>query len=87
MTDTAPRLGTRAVERPAAPGQQHDCDGGCGEKIKFKARVRNKIIYANVYKGDRWDRLECFHPACYRAAGNPHGPVDRSGSDRLPNRR
>lgn len=65
-------------------GQMHDCDGGCGEKIKFQARKRNKIIYANCYEGDRWDRLERFHPACYLRAGSPYGPVDRRGSNLLP---
>jgi hypothetical protein len=82
--DTA--LGTRAVERPALPGQMHQCAGDCGERIKFQARKRNKIIYANVYEGDRWDRMEPWHPECYTRAGQPHGPVDRSDSNKLPNR-
>lgn len=86
MAEPAPQqLGTRAVERPALPGQMQNCDG-CGEKIKFQARRRMKIIYANVYEGDRWDRLEYYHPPCYLKAGAPHGPVDRSQSNKLPNR-
>lgn len=86
MATLGERLGTRAVERPVIPGQQYDCSAECGDKIKFRARERRKVIYANVYSGDRWDRLECWHPSCYRKAGSPHGKADRSGSDQLPNR-
>lgn len=67
------------------PGQQHECCG-CDDKIKFQARVRNKIVYANVYEGERWDRLETFHPPCYLRAGQPYGPLDRRNADRLPGR-
>jgi hypothetical protein len=84
--ETAPRLGTRAVERPVLPGQQHECAAECGERIKFRAQERRKVIYANVYEGDHWDRLECWHPHCYAKARRPHGPVDRSKSDQLPKR-
>jgi hypothetical protein len=86
MQDPTPVLGTRAVERPALPGQMQTCEG-CGEKIKFQARHRRKIIICNVYEDGHWDRLENFHPACYLQAGSPHGPVDRSQSNKLPNKR
>lgn len=86
MQEQRPALGTRAVERPAVPGQQHEC-ADCGTKIKFQARVRNKIVYANVYEGETWDRLECFHTPCYLGAGSPHGPLDRSRSNELPSRK
>lgn len=81
--DSPPVLGTRVVERPAVGGQMQTCDH-CGEKIKFVARLRKKILYANIYEGDRWDRLEYFHPACYLKMGAPYGAVDRAGTNQLP---
>jgi hypothetical protein len=76
--------GTRAVSRRIDPGSTAIC-AHCGEKVKFASRTptphRVQVI-ANVYCGDRWDRVEHFHagppPAdCYASAGEPHGPPGR----------
>ncbi|MBW3575131.1 MAG: hypothetical protein KY450_09730 [Actinobacteria bacterium] len=65
---------SRAVLRPVAPGSCAVCPG-CATAVKFAARVRKHQVIANVYVGDRWDRVEHYHPECYGKAGDPHGPV------------
>ena len=67
-------LGSRAVLRVIEPGTREKCPE-CGQPVMFqvwKGRRLQKVI-ANVYVGDRWDRVEHYHPACYVTAGEPYG--------------
>jgi hypothetical protein len=75
MTMTATTLGTRAVERIIVAGNMGLCTA-CGQAVKFRATHRLRQVICNVYVKGRWNRVEHFHPACYKQAGNPHGPVD-----------
>lgn len=43
--------------------------------VKFAAKVRRQQVIANVYVGDRWNRVEHYHAECYDSAGEPHGAV------------
>ncbi len=55
------------------PGSMVDCSG-CGERVKFQARVRLQQVICNVYNGDGvWERVEHFHAECYDSAGQPYG--------------
>lgn len=67
---------TRAVRRPLRAGTNVRCPG-CDELLQFRARVttRPHQIVVNVYDGDRWTRLEQYHPHCYAELGEPHGPL------------
>ena len=68
---------SRAVERAIAPGSAVHC-AHCGALVRFAVRGRVRQVIANVYLGGRWARVEHFHPCCYRAAGDPYGPVEMS---------
>ncbi|HLU42556.1 MAG TPA: hypothetical protein VKZ55_09175 [Microthrixaceae bacterium] len=61
--------------RDVEPGSTVDCTF-CGERLKFRAKVRLKQVICNVYEGDRWDRVEHYHTECYERADEPHGEVD-----------
>lgn len=65
-------LGTRAVERRVLERNEADCRL-CGAAIKFKAMTKATQIIANVYEGDRWNRVEHYHAECYIMAGEPYG--------------
>jgi hypothetical protein len=64
---------SRAVLRTIEAGNSAGC-AGCGEPVKFKAKVRSYQVICNVYVAGRWDRVEHYHAACYEAAGAPYGP-------------
>lgn len=83
---------SRAIVRVIEPGNEASCPG-CGQRVKFQARKKNaRQIICNVYVecdctdnsrcqgfGQRWDRVEHWHPECYDTAGKPHGePLDKS---------
>jgi hypothetical protein len=65
---------SRAVVRTVEPGNSAEC-ASCGERIKFRARMRLQQIICNVYVSGRWDRVEHFHTECYDTAGQPHGDI------------
>ncbi len=71
-TPTKPRLSSRAVLRRVEAGNSALCTG-CGEPVKFSAKAQRQQVICNVYVGDRWDRVEHYHDACYEAAGEPYG--------------
>ena len=48
----------------------------CDELIKFRARIRDEQVICNVYKDDKWDRVEHYHPECYQEAELPYGEAD-----------
>ena len=67
---------SRAVYRLIEAGSAVTCIG-CGEHIKFKAKVRAKQVICNVYTKGVWQRVEHFHEECYTLAGDPYGaPTD-----------
>ena len=72
-------LGTRAVPRVVEPGVGGWCASlQCPTNkgwIKFEARKKNTYVICNVYEGDKWDRIELYHPNCYEREGSPHGPL------------
>jgi len=63
---------SRAVSRLVEPGNWAECSL-CEEVIKFRARERRVQVICNVYVSNRWDRVEHFHPDCYKAAEAPYG--------------
>jgi len=68
-----PSAGTsRAVVRNIEAGLSAECVG-CGERIKFQAKVKAQQVICNVYIDGRWDRVEHFHHECYERTGEPHG--------------
>lgn len=69
-------LGTRAVAIKTTPGVYEWC-AGCASQIRFQPwrGTRPHHICANVYRRGTWDRVEHWHPTCYRQAGHPHGPI------------
>jgi len=69
---TKTALRTRAVVRTIEPGSEVVC-AGCGDRVKFSAKVRAQQVICNVYVRDRWDRVEHYHFECYEQAGSPHG--------------
>jgi hypothetical protein len=69
---TKTALRTRAVVRSIEPGSEVVCEG-CGERVKFSAKVRAQQVICNVYVRDKWDRVEHYHYECYEHAGRPHG--------------
>jgi hypothetical protein len=67
---------SRAVFRLIEAGSAVTCTG-CGEHVKFKAKVRAKQVICNVYTKGVWQRVEHFHEECYKKAGQPYGvPTD-----------
>lgn len=63
---------SRAVHRLIEAGSAVTCEG-CGEHIKFRAKVRAKQVICNVYVKGVWQRVEHFHDECYTRAGTPYG--------------
>ncbi len=68
----AKTFSSRAATRLIEPGSTVDC-AGCGERVKFQARLRLEQVICNVYVDNRWDRVEHFHAECYEHAGRPYG--------------
>jgi ribosomal protein L32 len=66
------RLTSRAVTRSIEAGSTVEC-AHCGDRVKFQAKVRAHQVICNVYTDGRWDRVEHYHDACYRDAGEPYG--------------
>lgn len=71
-TPKAPVWKSRAVHRLVEAGSVVTCVG-CGEHIKFRAKVRAKQVICNVYRKGVWQRVEHYHDDCYTAAGAPYG--------------
>jgi hypothetical protein len=69
---TESRFTSRAVTRIIEAGSSVECTG-CGDRVKFQAKVRALQVICNVYVDGRWDRVEHYHEACYRDAGEPYG--------------
>jgi hypothetical protein len=38
----------------------------------------HEVVVANVYVGDKWNRVERYHPRCYELVGAPYGPAERT---------
>lgn len=74
-TKSSEPMRSRAVLRDVQPGSVAECVR-CGERVKFRAKVRPKQVICNVYVAGRWDRVEHYHDKCYADAGEPHGEVD-----------
>ena len=67
---------SRAVTRTVDAGNSAYC-AVCEELIKFRARIRADHIICNVYVNNKWDRVEHYHPECYKKAKSPYGaPAD-----------
>lgn len=83
-------MNTRAVIRPIMGGidRQEPCTG-CGRAVMFVSQVPSrwrKRIIANVYAGERWDRVEIWHIVCYARNELPHGApegINRSDLEQL----
>lgn len=65
---------TRNVRRAVRPGSTGLC-ALCDEEIVWKAMKPAAKIISNVYDGDRWDRVEQRHEACWETGGRPYGPI------------
>ena len=63
---------SRAARRTVDAGNSAYC-AGCGELIKFRAKVLAYQIICNVYVKNKWDRVEHYHEECYEAADSPFG--------------
>ena len=63
---------SRAVTRTVDAGNSAYC-AVCEELIKFRARIRDEQIICNVYVSNKWDRVEHYHPRCYKKAKSPYG--------------
>jgi len=75
-TKTKKKWHSRAVTRTVDAGNSAYC-AVCDELIKFRARIRADQIICNVYVANKWDRVEHFHPECYKKAKAPYGkPAD-----------
>lgn len=67
---------SRAVLRTVEAGNSVDCQV-CGERIKFRAKIRQYQAICNVYENGKWSHVEHFHDECYVEAGRPFGkPVE-----------
>ena len=67
---------SRAVTRTVDAGNSAYC-AVCEELIKFRARIRDEQIICDVYVSNKWDRVEHYHPRCYKKAKSPYGaPAD-----------
>ncbi len=69
-----PKWESRAVVRLIEPGSEVECPR-CGERVKFRARIRGMQVICNVYVKGRWTRVEHYHEPCYHDAGDPYGIV------------
>ena len=65
---------SRAVLRTVEAGNSAVCKG-CGEPVKFRAKLRLQQVIANVYVEGAWNRVEHFHEDCYERVGRPYGSV------------
>lgn len=65
---------SRAVNRPVEPGSIALC-AHCGLQVKFRAKVRQHQVIANVYEKGAWVRVEHYHAECYDEAAHPYGEV------------
>lgn len=72
---------SRAVSRSVEPGSFDLC-AGCGLQVKFRAKVRQSQVVANVYVDSVWNRVEHYHGDCYEQAGLPYGPPPETVSHR-----
>ena len=63
---------SRAVIRSIEAGSTAEC-AGCGDRVKFQAKIRLQQVICNVYVDGRWDRVEHYHAVCYTEADAPHG--------------
>jgi DNA-directed RNA polymerase subunit RPC12/RpoP len=63
---------SRAVSRLIEAGSVAECPH-CGERVKFRARHRDRQVICNVYEDGVWQRVEQYHEACYTEAGEPYG--------------
>jgi hypothetical protein len=70
-----PGFTSRSVLRTIEAGSSAECVG-CGERVKFQAKVRMQQVICNVYVDGRWDRVEHYHLECYQNAGEPYGSPD-----------
>jgi len=64
--------GSRAVSRLIEAGCAADCPH-CLERVKFRARHRDRQVICNVYVDGVWQRVEQYHLDCYDQAGSPYG--------------
>lgn len=81
LDQTGKNRKSRAVLREIEAGTTVDCVY-CGERIKFRARLKLRQVICNIYYRGVWRRVEHFHAECYEAAGSPHGVPEPA-----PNRR
>ena len=65
---------SRAVLRRVEAGNTATC-AHCGEPVKFTAKTQRQQVIANVYRDNRWVRVEHFHAECYEDAKQPYGPA------------
>ncbi|MBP9827242.1 hypothetical protein KBC99_02060 [Candidatus Saccharibacteria bacterium] len=79
--DSRSSLGSRAVLRDIPAGQFIDCPH-CKQRVKFQAKSKARQVICNVYVRGKWNRVDHFHEACYKAAGQPHGVPDRTPTSR-----
>lgn len=70
-----PQFTSRGVTRPVEAGSAVEC-AFCGERVKFRAKVRQYQVICNVYEKKQWDRVEHYHDECYVKAGSPYGPPE-----------
>ena len=70
-----PQFTSRGVTRPVEAGSAVECTF-CGERVKFRAKVRQYQVICNVYDKNMWDRVEHFHDECYVKADSPYGPPE-----------
>lgn len=67
---------SRAVVRLIEPGNNAYC-AKCDELLKFRARLRLEQVICNVYVKNKWDRVEHYHPECYKKLRSPYGKPAR----------
>lgn len=70
-----PQFTSRGVTRPVEAGSAVEC-AYCGERVKFRAKVRQYQVICNVYEKRQWDRVEHYHDECYVKADSPYGPPE-----------
>ncbi len=70
-----PQFTSRGVTRPVEAGSAVEC-AFCGERVKFRAKIRQYQVICNVYVKKQWDRVEHYHDECYVKADSPYGPPE-----------
>ena len=70
-----PQFTSRGVTRPVEAGSAVEC-AYCGERVKFRAKIRQYQVICNVYEKKQWDRVEHYHDECYVKADSPYGPPE-----------